>query len=733
MRLLSFLTLGLFSLLASAQVPQLDWRLEPQPPGRNGGSLVFMESLQATMLFGGAASSTPTYADTWLWRDGWRRVESPTRPSPRVGALVAYDSLRHRVLLFGGGSFTDTWSFDGTTWTQLSSQVAPPATPVARMAYDRTRDRMVLRTSLSPISSPGQVWEFDGTQWQIVPAPGEPFFGQWVYHPGVGELWVVAPSGVFAWNGTQWLPRGGPSSAANPTAAIYDAVGQRILLLPPSHLSAFPSPGPLAFAIHAFDGLQWSIAGFLPQAPSAELTMSYDSVADRLVGFERLSPVINGAANRTSGTWVLEHPLQPASSWERHSSGLPMGRQGGSLGYDAARRRLVVIGGEGDSGPTIHDCNGRDWSVRGVQGPSYAWAASAFDPQIGRLVFLGSSSLLSWMDPDFGVVTTGAGPSSRLQYGIAHDTLRQRTLVFSGQGAPNDLWSRNGQAWTQLSPAGPAPSARRRHGMCYDTARDRVVLFGGALASGFSGQTWEFDGTSWQLLSPVHSPSARAGHVLVYAPDLQRTILYGGFGPQDLRDTWLWDGVDWQQLVTTRSPDIGAGVCGAYDTDRKELVVFGGGVEFASAVRGEMWRLVDVSLSTWTASGGGCDSGNGILELTGSTPPSLGTSARFILQNTPVSFVALPIGFVGFDAQQWAGVPLPFSLASFGSPDCSIWADPSVPVPMLSFGSYAEGELVLPELPSAVGLTLHVQGVVWDFATGRVATANLLSARLGPR
>ena len=115
-------------------------------------------------------------------------------------------------------------------------------------------------------------------------------------------------------------------------------------------------------------------------------------------------------------------------------------------------------------------------------------------------------------------------------------------------------------------------------------------------------------------------------------------------------------------------------------------------------------------------------------------PLAIGASCRLQLSNLPATFVALPLGWVGFQDQLWGGLPLPLSWAARGAPNCFLWADRAVPLPLLSLGNGdATATLAIPDNPAFVGIELFVQAGVWDFAQARAGTANALASRVGVR
>lgn len=111
--------------------------------------------------------------------------------------------------------------------------------------------------------------------------------------------------------------------------------------------------------------------------------------------------------------------------------------------------------------------------------------------------------------------------------------------------------------WNQLSPA-TVPDPRRGHAMVWDGSR--IIMFGGQKESAGSivdtDETWEFNGTNWNLLSPATSPPARGFHSMAW--DGTRAVMYGGrklTGPPfSMDDTWEFDGTDWTDLSPANTP-----------------------------------------------------------------------------------------------------------------------------------------------------------------------------------
>jgi hypothetical protein len=164
-----------------------------------------------------------------------------------------------------------------------------------------------------------------------------------------------------------------------------------------------------------------------------------------------------------------------------------------------------------------------------------------------------------------------------------------RLLLFGGRewsaGALGDAWFRGRTAWEPRLGA-VLPAARRDAAMALDPLRGELVLFGGETSSGWSAETWVYDGADWQLRKPSSSPPGWAGR-LAWHGGRQELIWVGAASASSSCQTWSWDGQRWQQLALSGAPLRGTSLGLAYDEGRGELVLFGG------------------AASTWTWNGGG--------------------------------------------------------------------------------------------------------------------------------
>ncbi|WP_046227360.1 S-layer homology domain-containing protein [Paenibacillus dauci] len=148
---------------------------------------------------------------------------------------------------------------------------------------------------------------------------------------------------------------------------------------------------------------------------------------------------------------------------------------------------------------------------------------------------------------------------------------------FSGASTASAATNGN-YAWTQRFPA-TVPAGRTAPLMAYNPATGKVLMFGGYVGGSTNqlNDTWQWDGTNWQQLSPTNVPNRRSGGGMAYDPISQRIIMFGGDSPSGyLGDTWAWTGSNWQQLSPAHNPTPRGTPYMATDQTRNNIVLFGG-------------------------------------------------------------------------------------------------------------------------------------------------------------
>jgi len=218
------------------------------------------------------------------------------------------------------------------------------------------------------------------------------------------------------------------------------------------------------------------------------------------------------------------------------------------------------------------------------------WAAFAYYPPKKELVMFGGRRPGTIFDDTWTrtgttwtLQTPTRSPSARTGASMVFDPASNQLLLFGGSattgtGFSNQTWTWNGTNWTQLHPA-TSPPDREDQQMAYDAATKTVILFSGFHGTGYWDDTWSWNGTTWTKLSPATSPSGRDSAAFVYDPATSQMILFGGFRGSGFSpgDTWTWTGTTWTPLSPAHSPgtDVFARQA-AYDPASSQLLVFGG-------------------------------------------------------------------------------------------------------------------------------------------------------------
>jgi len=221
--------------------------------------------------------------------------------------------------------------------------------------------------------------------------------------------------------------------------------------------------------------------------------------------------------------------------------------------------------------------------------------------------------------------------------------------------------------------------------MAWDPHSNRVLMFGGRAGanplSGYRDEVFDWDGSTWTQRHFATQPSARAFHGMAHNPLTDEIVVLAGGNASAffLADAWVYPG------------QIAAGA---------------------------------------VAYGAGC----GGLSLVSTATPVLGQTATSELRRTApfnLAFMA-----IGFNRTNWGPHALPFSLAGYGMPGCSLHHDFSLilfsPCTITAPG-VAVHSIAIPVIPSITGFGFYLQGWVPDppaNAAG-VITSNGLALMIG--
>jgi hypothetical protein len=312
--------------------------------------------------------------------------------------------------------------------------------------------------------------------------------------------------------------------------------------------------------------VRWAPVSAGTPAPSERASQAavYDEVRDELVLYG------GGVALRYVGdSWRL--PLGDGSSWNQLSPGgpVPQLRIGHSMVFNAETNQLLIFGG-------------------------------FYDTPLNDLWVLARVPIPWW----FPISVSGVRPPPRMGHAAIFDPVRKRMLViggYDGTALLDDVWEYSPMVngtWKRITPAGPAPPPRLTFSAVYDPVRDRVVVFGGD--GGYVlGDLWELRLSGTPTWAPIAaggiSPGPRREHTAVYDPQFDEMVLFGGFdGTRRLNDLWtlsLSGTPHWERRVSlTPSPAPRSGHSAVYDMRQQRMVIFGGQVN-SSAYTSDVWEL----------------------------------------------------------------------------------------------------------------------------------------------
>ena len=341
----------------------------------------------------------------------------------------------------------------------------------------------------------------------------------------------------------------------------------------------------------------------------------------------RDSALVLAAALALPAGVTLAEPAGPAGAapqdtepleqeWREVEITSPDARNRHAVEYDPRLERVMLFGGNdgGDFPGSLRNdtwlWDGEDWfeSLNDMHPPppSRRKHAMAYHASLSSMVMFGgivgpaseSSETWEWRSSDERwQFKMSGGPAARRGHAMAYHPEADYpgaigpglVVLFGGRAvgeseAFDDMWVYDGKEWVEVTES--APPGRYLHQMVYDEDREVVVLFGGTEigASGDPfGDTWEWDGESWELVS-TSGPSPRFRHSMAYDAARGVTVLYGGQPVNN--ETWEWDGNTWQQSPAD-PPDTPMLAGLTYDPERERVVLFGGQT---AAVRGETWE-----------------------------------------------------------------------------------------------------------------------------------------------
>lgn len=201
---------------------------------------------------------------------------------------------------------------------------------------------------------------------------------------------------------------------------------------------------------------------------------------------------------------------------------------------------------------------------------------------------------------------TGTPPAPRYTQNAYYDSLLNRMIIWSGQGAAqslfNDVWAYNisSNAWQQLWPdSNQAGVPMKRYGTAsvFDPLNRRFVTFAGFTNSGRFEDTWTFNVDNMQWIERTNNPHPpkRCLHAAVFVTELRKMIIYAGQDTGPLDDIWSLniDDFQWQNLTPQLKPPARFWNSTIYSGNG--VIIFGG---LGSNALADMWKF-SVNTNLW--------------------------------------------------------------------------------------------------------------------------------------
>lgn len=221
------------------------------PPARYYASMDYDPNAGGVLLFGGVDAAGSDLGDTWLYKASqWTEVNR-TGPSPRAGAVMAFDPQPgvNATILAGGCDVTEsftgcnnqTWSWrPAVGWTLVAESTGPSPRAFAQSAYDPSSESVVVFGGFGPCPQTdcdfSDTWQFSGGNWSPLvvtgATPGARYSGALAYDPAGSDLLLYGGYNLSedstdqdSWvlNGSTWIElpasptpgeRGDPSLAS---------------------------------------------------------------------------------------------------------------------------------------------------------------------------------------------------------------------------------------------------------------------------------------------------------------------------------------------------------------------------------------------------------------------------------------------------------------------------------------------------------------------------------------
>jgi hypothetical protein len=562
------------------------------PAGRSAHSMVYDTNRSRIVMFGGR-SDTADLGDTWVYQNNdWTQLNPATAPPARQLAGAAYDVARDRIVLFGGTETSadgktltpvhDTWEFDGTTWKQIGGE--GPAISKPLLAYDAARNQVIMLGLDATVAT--QMYAYDpaaGTWNQLKPTTLPPCVNEGglayqeanhtlVYTGGVCTNATGADE-TYEWDGTNWnkITLLLADSRVFGAAFAYDPDRQVATLFGGSPVVGLPVSDTWVYA----SGAWFVVTDSSRPGPRSLFVFTTDPVNNTIWLF-------GGTDDFTtfSDFWRYDN-----GAWTQVvAEGGPVGCVSPTAAFDTDRSKLVVVCADAS---TTYEWDGAAWKSFAIgtknAPPFHRFASMAYDQTLKKTVLFGGFDATNYLDQTWlwdGATWTQQKknpPSARILASMWYDPALKKTVIYGGIGRVtstdrvtrySDMWTFDGNGWTQLTPTGTAtgstPGMRYGAQTAIDPRSNHVLLFGGLrvdtnppippstapdVVQVYANDQWEWDGSVWTQIHAENAPPPRENGRIAFDSTRNEMVMFGGYAGHFLSDLWSYNPTKWQVKI----------------------------------------------------------------------------------------------------------------------------------------------------------------------------------------
>ncbi len=396
-----------------------------------------------------------------------------------------------------------------------------------------------------------------------------------VSHEESGKVWLVSsrPSlGAWSWDGTSFTAIDETSSRFYKQGAAYDSSRKVVVVFGGQEADHTTADTSSTTWLIDEDGVREVMQRGGPSARGGA-ALAYDAARDRVV--------LVGGTRQSSGAGLTDTWLFDGTTWTEAEPATPAPAvSAAGIAYDATRERVVIVKPVTDQRGETWEWDGNTWMQIATEGLPYAYQYSlTWDPDRQRVLGVVEGELWQYDGASWSRLDSDAADPSRRNGAIAYDATRDRVVFYSGGST---LWEHDGARWIAVEQ--PAPIARHNASTTFDVDRGRLLVTGGSGGQGNLQATWEWDGRAWTKGPDAPATTYDVG--FAYDPMRRRAIIVLD------GHTWAYDGASYVDLGATDVPARAL----AYDAARDRIVAHDG--EDTATFDGSRWTKLTTAAPT---------------------------------------------------------------------------------------------------------------------------------------